>query len=197
MIEAPHLCSVYVCILLLHRMSDKIDDITELDSNQLGDRLLNNEMFLDHLISIVTTILCDKESGVDNKKFISIRRKLIAKFKKLRNMLHQARSLDFLKNIEKYLAQVRGLKEEFTQLCSQITHDDTTALHCLCAIKMLESLTSHAAASKEGKTSSFIAAKCQDLYNVKDVNVPPEFRSQIVCPLLHGNKDGGSKQVTH
>lgn len=171
------------------------DNITELDSNQLADRLLNSEMFLDQLISFVTSILYDKESGVGNKKFMSIRRKLIAKFKKLQNLLYQTRSLDFLHNMEKYLAQVRGLKAEFIQLCSQITRDDTTALHCSCTIKILESLTSHAASRKERKISSSIAAKCQDLYNLKHVTVPPEFT--IAYPLLHGtNKDGVSEQVT-
>ena len=192
-------------IYSLYRMSNKkiddinSDDIPELDSNQLADRLLNNEMFLDQLISIVTTILYDKESGVGNKKCMSIRRKLIAKFKKLQNLLYQTRSLDFLQNIEKYLAQVRGLKAEFIQLCSQITQDDTTALHCSCAIKILEALTSHAAARKERKMLSSVAAECQDLYNFKHVTVPPDFTTQIaypLTPLLHGTKDGVSEQVT-
>ena len=183
---------------MLHRMSSKNNKIDELDSNQLADSLLNNEKFLGYLILIVTTILYDEESGLGNKRFTSFRRKLNAKFKKLRNILHQARSLDFLKNIEKYLAQVRELKAEFIQLSSQMTHDDTTALHSSRAIKILESLTSHVAARKEEKLSSSIAAKCQDLYNFKDVSVPPELTSQSVYPMVYGtnnSQDGGSEQV--
>ena len=182
---------------MLYRMSsnnNKIDDLTEFDSNQLADSLLNNERFLDFLI--VTTFLCDKESGLGNKRFTSVKRKLNAKLKKLQNILYQARSLDFL-NIEKYLAQVRELKVEFTQLSSQMTHDDKTALHCSRAIKILDSLTSYVAARKKEKMSSSLSKKHQYF---DGITLPPELTSQVVCPMLHGtnnSQDGSNEKVAH
>ena len=170
---------------------NKIDDIIRFDSNQLTESLLNN-----NIGNLISKIL---ESWPGNKT-TSTGRKLYTKFKKLRNLLNQAHSLNTLESAEKYLAQIRQLKAEFTQLSgrkddSKINNNPTMQLYCSFAIKALESLISHVITTVKQKEiiSSSIAKKCHNPYDF--TTVPPVFL--FVYPVLHGNSpnNGRKKEV--
>ena len=168
--------------------NNKIDDIIGFDSNQLTESLLNNN--IDDLILVVSKIL---ESWPGNKTTGA--GKLYAKFKKLRNLLNQACSSNSLKNAEKYLAQIRQLKAEFTQLSgrkddSKITNNPTMQPCCSFAIKALESLISHITIKQKEITSS-IATKCHNLYD--DFTTVPRV-SLFTYPVLHGKSPNNGRK---
>ena len=173
--------------------NNRIYDIIGIDSNQLAESLLSNE--IDNLIWIVSKIL---EAGTGNKT-TSVGRKLYAKFKRLRNLLNQARLLNFLKNTEKYLAQITQLKAEFIQLSMRkddlkMTHNATMQLYCSFAIKALESLISHVRIEQKEIMSSSIATKCHNFQNLTTVSPV----SLLAYPFLHGNSpNNGRKGEVH
>lgn len=171
---------------------DNFDDHTaELDSNQLVESSQNIVQYLNYLISIVKKMLYDKETGLDSKGFSGVARKLNSKIKLLENLLHQARSVDSPRSIEKILAKVKELKAEFTHLGLLISYNNMMVLYFSNAIKILESLASHDTTRKEGKISRE-DKKCQDLY---DFAAPSHLTSLFVYQMQHGtqNEDGNGQ----
>ena len=156
----------------------------ELDSNQLVESLQEDDKFLNDLISFVAKM--HNETKLDSKSSTDLGQKVNPKLKRLLNKLNQARSLDSLRNVGKYLAQVRELKVQFTQLSMQFTNNDIMALHCLHAIKILEALILHVTTRKEDKMSTYKKAKCQSLYNFDHATVPSHLTDQFVCPMQFG-----------
>lgn len=177
--------------------SNKIDDFDhtpELDSNQLTESSQSIVQYLNHLISIVKKILYDKDTGLDNKRFSGVARKLNFKIKYLENLLHQAHSVDSLTSVEKILAKFKELKAEFTHFGLLIPHNGKIALHFSHAIKILESLASHDTARKEEKIASYDDKKCQDLYH--DFVTPSDLTSLFVYQMQHETQDeDGNGQV--